>query len=461
MGWFQPGSGKRYRWGLVGLFCVAALAACGAPTRPSEPAAAAAAPVARPIAAVLAAGDASIPVFDNAVEVIRDLLDERAVAGSSAALLSARRQRPAGEEFSALPTLEARLQATKAPAGGSCLVFLTSHGSRDQGLYLAASRESLMPADLDRSLDTGCGTAPTVVIVSGCFSGQFASPPMTRPNRIVLTAARADRTSFGCGAGLTYTYFDECLIGALPNAADWHEVYTRTSGCVAQRERQIDITPSEPQAYFGEAVRDLPAPLAVRGPGNIEKISFTPAPTPFRPHLVPIDRAARQGEYETIKTYAEAMPPKALAVTPGGLLALGTQDESGRASEDDVARLALQRCELVSGGACILFARDNEMTDLLPSGQAPFHPLTLVRSGTLDPARTPFIRDDQRPEIAQYLALPGPKALALSPGHTEFGIGTGADIQAARAEALDRCRAGQRDCLLYAEGDRIVLGWSQ
>jgi hypothetical protein len=71
----------------------------------------------------------------------------------------------------------------------------------------------------------------------------------------------------------------------------------------------------------------------------------------------------------------------------------------------------------------------------------------------------PFIRDDQRGEIRAYLAQPGPKALAVSPGQAEIGIGTGATIEAARTDALARCRAGMRDCVIYAEDDRIVLGW--
>ncbi|MGB8840230.1 MAG: C13 family peptidase [Aliidongia sp.] len=459
MAWFQRGSGELHRRGGVTLL-LAILTGCAATGSPGPgPAIHAAPTVAAPIAAVLAAGDSSIPAFDNAIDYLRDLLQERKVVGDSTRLLSAQRLRPADEELSALPTLAARLQATKPMAGGSCLVYLTSHGGRDQGLWLSASKSSLTPTDLDRALELGCGSAPTVVVVSACFSGQFAAPPMTRPNRIILTAARSDRSSFGCGAGFTYTYFDECLIGALPNAADWHEIYARAQGCVAQRERNVNAAASEPQAYFGEAVRDLAAPLLPRG--DTGKIQFSPAPTPFRPNLVPIDRAARQREAETLNAYLEAPPPKALALTPAGLLAVGVQDQSGLAGSGDVARLALQRCELISGGACILFARDGAMTDLLPSGQAPFHPLLLTRGGALDPRLTPFIRDDQRPQIAEYLASPDPKALALSPGHAELGIGTGATIEAARRDALDRCQAGVRDCLIYAEGGRIVLGWPQ
>jgi Peptidase C13 family len=458
--WFQRGSGNRCWYGGIALV-LAVLAGCAAPSRPAGPTTSSIAPAAPPITAVLAAGDASIPVFDDAIEYFRDLLNGRAVAGSDVRLLSARRQRPADEELSALPTLEARLQAMKPAAGGSCLVYLTSHGGPDQGLWLAASKTGLMPADLDRALDAGCGGVPTVVIVSACYSGQFLAAPVTRPNRIILTAARADRTSFGCGAGFAFTYFDECLLGALPGAGDWREVYARITGCVAQRERQIGAVASEPQAFFGPATDNLPAPLASRLPGQIERIHFSAGPVPFRPNLVPIDRDERQRELEELKTYTEILPPKALALTPAGFFAIGTQDQSGAASADDVARLALQRCELVSGGACILFARDNTMTDLLPSGQAPFHPLLLVRGGTLDPTSVPFIRDDQRPLIAQYLAMPDPKALALSPGHADIGIGTGATIDAASRDALEHCQAGLRDCVLYAEGDRIVLGWGK
>jgi hypothetical protein len=454
--WFLWGSGRRYSGAVLALLV---LAGCVAPPRaPAEPAVTAptTAPAAQPITAVLAAGDASIGAFDNAIDYLHDMLETRAVRGSSTRLLSARRQRPADEELSVEPTLAARIEAMKPPPGGSCLVYLTSHGAFQRGFYLAVTRTGFMPAELDRALEVGCGTAPTVVVVSACFSGQFAVPPMARPNRIILTAARADRTSFGCGAGYTYTYFDECLIGALPGAADWREVYARASGCVGQRERQIGVDASEPQAFFGDDVRNLAAPLP---PGSPAAIQFAAAPIPYRPALVPIDRGERERQFDELKAYGEIPAPKALALTPAGFFSIAASDRAQPLTEDDAARLALQRCEFASGGACILFARDNAMINFLPSGQAPFHPLTLMRSGAVDPASTPFIRDDQRPAIAQYLAMPEPKALALSPGHAEIGIGSGATIEAARQAALDHCEAGERDCLLYAEGERIVLGW--
>jgi len=108
---------------------------------------------------------------------------------------------------------------------------------------------------LARALSVGCRKAPTVVIISACYSGAFTA--MRAPNRIILTAARPDRPSFGCQADRTYTVFDECLLGALPQAATWRGVRDDTLGCVRLRERELGVLPSQPQAFFGKAVRKL------------------------------------------------------------------------------------------------------------------------------------------------------------------------------------------------------------
>src|ERR1700710_1759397 len=78
--------------------------------------------------------------------------------------------------------------------------------------------------------------------------------------------------------------------------------------------------------------------------------------------------------------------------------------------------------------------------------------LTMWRAWRRTAETTPFIRDAQRGEITAYLAQPGPKALALSPGGEIVGTG------ATPAAALARCQSqGAGDCVAYAEGDRIVL----
>lgn len=139
-------------------------------------------------------------------------------------------------------------------------MFATSHGAPGQGLVLMPSRNFLTPVALDNALARGCGNAPTVVIISGCFSGTFTQPPMARSNRVVLTAARADRPSFGCGAGFEYTVYDRCLLQAMDRSASWRGVYELTRDCVDERERSLHFPASGPRAWFGAAVGGMPVP---------------------------------------------------------------------------------------------------------------------------------------------------------------------------------------------------------
>ncbi len=63
-----------------------------------------------------------------------------------------------------------------------------------------------------------------------------------------MTAARADRTSFGCGEADKYTFFDDCFLRAIPHAEDFAGLGGQVQTCVAVRERQMNASPpSEPQ----------------------------------------------------------------------------------------------------------------------------------------------------------------------------------------------------------------------
>jgi Peptidase C13 family len=221
--------------------------------------------------AVLAAGDWAEPVFDNATRALANRLIAAGTSDRRIHVLSAdARAIRGGHEPSALPRLLDRIRTLTPGEGGGCFVYLTSHGEPKRGLWLARSRRVLTPAELDAALAAGCGAVPTVVVVSSCYAGVFARPPMTRTNRIVITAARADRPSFGCQADRTYTYFDECFLAALDGAVTWRDIHARGSECVARKERTMPVLPSEPQAYFGPEVATLAAPwqLARHGPAR-------------------------------------------------------------------------------------------------------------------------------------------------------------------------------------------------
>jgi hypothetical protein len=207
---------------------------------------------------VLAAGDDAEPVFDNATrEMNRRLAAAGVPSGSIHRLSASAPELAAGAEPATAEFLLRRIADLPAQPGDRCLVFLTSHGERGSGVWLARSNRALAPDELARALSRGCAAVPTVVIVSACYSGSFAGGKMAKPNRVVLTAARGDRPSFGCQPHRTYNFFDECLLGALPQAANWRSAFDGTDRCVRRMEHALGARPSEPQAYFGGAVASL------------------------------------------------------------------------------------------------------------------------------------------------------------------------------------------------------------
>jgi hypothetical protein len=142
--------------------------------------------------------------------------------------------------------------AAKNPAG--CLFYITSHGA-PEGAVL--DEDILPPSLLAAVIDDACPARPSIVVVSACFSGVFVKP-LQRDDRMVLTAARPDRTSFGCGEDDKYPYFDDCFLSSAPSAHDFAALGRAVQACVARREREVGAEPaSEPQLWIGPGLRPL------------------------------------------------------------------------------------------------------------------------------------------------------------------------------------------------------------
>lgn len=141
------------------------------------------------------------------------------------------------------------LRTTAARATRGCLIYFTSHGAPDGMVY---GDGPLMTPDVMANLvRNSCGARPTVVIVSACYSGIFVNA-LQGPNRMVLTAARRDRTSFGCGADERYPWFDGCILESLPTAPDFLALAADTRACVTRKETEAAVEhPSEPQLFVG------------------------------------------------------------------------------------------------------------------------------------------------------------------------------------------------------------------
>jgi len=161
------------------------------------------------------------------------------------------REKPAKSDIRAIFEGMSQLSA-RTPDG--CLVYLTSHGL-PQGVVV--DQAILPPGILSAMLDRTCGARPTIAVISACFSGVFV-PELGAANRMVMTAARPDRTSFGCGESNRYPFFDECFLQSAPTARDFPGLAERVRTCVAEREIVEKVSPpSEPQIFIGAQLRPV------------------------------------------------------------------------------------------------------------------------------------------------------------------------------------------------------------
>jgi hypothetical protein len=113
--------------------------------------------------------------------------------------------------------------------------------------------DDITPEDLKRMLDDA-GIRWRVIAISACYSGGFVEA-LKDERTLVMTAADANHTSFGCGAdsNLTYfgkAYFDEALRGTYSFA----QAFDKARSTIAQRERGLGLPSSNPQIFVGAAI---------------------------------------------------------------------------------------------------------------------------------------------------------------------------------------------------------------
>jgi len=140
---------------------------------------------------------------------------------------------------------------TTGRAKSGCLIYYTSHGT-PTGIVMNGG--VMTPDNWSHIVNNACGSKPAVIVMSSCYSGQFV-PALAGANRMVFTAARPDRTSFGCGDDDHYTYFDGCFLQSLPQSGSFPDLAKQTIGCVSKLEAQTGVDyPSEPQLFIGQGV---------------------------------------------------------------------------------------------------------------------------------------------------------------------------------------------------------------
>ena len=137
-------------------------------------------------------------------------------------------------------------------------VDISSHGAsrmlaRKVGNHAPTALSS---RELARKLEPLVGHR-TVIIISACYSGSLIGD-LRAPERIIITAARADRSSFGCAPDSRHTFFGEAEVHAFGQRnRSLHQVFTAIRDDVARMESGKRYQPSEPQIWVGANMTDL------------------------------------------------------------------------------------------------------------------------------------------------------------------------------------------------------------
>jgi len=133
---------------------------------------------------------------------------------------------------------------------------LSSHGSASPELSVSNGSLPLsrLSGDQLKQALADSGIKWKVIVISACHAGAFI-PALKDEHTIVMTAAAADRTSFGCSNDRDLTYFGEAFYrDALPHAKSLRDAFETARASIGQRERAEKLEPSAPTAFYGAAI---------------------------------------------------------------------------------------------------------------------------------------------------------------------------------------------------------------
>lgn len=211
--------------------------------------------------ALVFAGDGSENVFRNEAEYFDQLFSRRFNATGHVVVLENNPAALTTRPLADWSNLEVSLDAIAAKMDlrqDILLLYFTTHGSEDHSLYI-----DMDPLPLDQiGASDMAGILKEhpfhwkVIAVNACYSGGFI-PPLKGAGTMIISAARSDRSSFGCGEQSQLTWFGHAfLVDALNRTGDFAQAFQLARGEVAQWEKRDGYTPSEPQIDIGAGIAD-------------------------------------------------------------------------------------------------------------------------------------------------------------------------------------------------------------
>ena len=185
------------------------------------------------------AGDANEDVFRNEAEYAEKLFGKRFGAEGRVLVLENNAATVDTRPLATLTNLSWALDdvAKKMdPAEDILLLYVTTHGSSDHELLVDLDPlplDQIGPDDLADALKTKPAIRWKVLVVNACYSGGFVDA-LRDDSTMVITSAREDRTSFGCGSDSDITYFGKAFLAEALNET------TSIPDAFAQAKKSVD-----------------------------------------------------------------------------------------------------------------------------------------------------------------------------------------------------------------------------
>ena len=205
------------------------------------------------------AGDGEQAVFRREVLYVQEYFDRTfGTTGRSVTLVNDRKtvQRlPLATTTSIKQTLE-KITGHMDPENDILFIYMSSHGSEKFEFTLDQAGVDIpdLPAGTLAGILAGLPARWKVIVISACYAGGFI-PALQDDHTLIITAASADRTSFGCSERAEFTYFGEAYFkDALPESRDFVEAFDRAREIINNREQAEHEKNSNPQIYKPVAI---------------------------------------------------------------------------------------------------------------------------------------------------------------------------------------------------------------
>jgi hypothetical protein len=205
------------------------------------------------------AGDGEENVFRNEAEYVEKLFNERFDAKGHVLTLINNPGTLDRRPIASLSNLEIAIDALGKkldPDEDVLMLFITTHGSRSHELYVSMEPlplDQIAPDDL-AGLFSQSPIKYRVFVISACYSGGFIDA-LKNDTTMIITAARGDRTSFGCGTASDITDFGRALfVDALNRTASFTDAFAATKKEIDARETRARQIHSLPQMVTTPAI---------------------------------------------------------------------------------------------------------------------------------------------------------------------------------------------------------------